>query len=145
LYKPRVSDSPRPPLLKRLTSSWALRSVALGGVSTAVDLSVGATLRHFGLATHLAAMCGTSLGAIFTYVSNRKLAFKDHQQGVVRSAVKFIVMTITLSTIHGQITAWLCDTRGLPYPVAKMSADLLVFTFNQPLLLRYFVFPKAKP
>jgi putative flippase GtrA len=140
------SPGEQPTLLQRLLGSWATRTLAFGALATLLDLALGSTLRHFGLATHLAAMCGTTLGAVFGFFTNRAYAFRDHEQSLARSAAKYAVMSLTLSTVHGQVTEWLCDGQGAPYVLAKIGADLLVFTVNQPPLLRYFVFPKkAQP
>lgn len=134
--------STRASFFQRLSQWWAARTLALGVVATALDLGLGMTLRAFGVPTRTAAMSGTTLGATFNFFANRSLAFRDHQQPFVRSVIKYVVMAVTLSAIHGQVTTWLCDGKSLPYPLAKVLADVLVITLNQPLLLRYFVFPR---
>jgi putative flippase GtrA len=137
--------SAHPALLQRLLGSWATRSLALGAVATVLDLSLGTSLRWLGVRTDLAAMSGTTLGAVFAFFANRSFAFRDHHQPMAKAALKFVLVSATLILIHGQVVKLLCDGQGLPYPLAKVLADVLVITFNHPLLLRYFVFPKAKP
>lgn len=131
-------------LLERLTKWWAFRSLAVGAVSVALDVSLGLTVLAAGGPTRLAAMCGTTVGSTWTYFANRHFAFKDHQEPVARSGLKFVLVQAVLNTAHGQVVVWLRDGFGVPYVAAKLMADVLVVTFPQLWLMRNVVFPKQK-
>lgn len=128
--------------LRRLSRWWAARSLAIGAVSTTLDLATGGLVLWLGGPTRAAAMLGNAVGTTWTYFANRHLAFKDHQAPLVGSAWKFALMQLGLGVIHGQVVVWLRDGAGLPYVLAKMTADLLVVTFPQLWLMRYVVFPR---
>jgi putative flippase GtrA len=89
-------------------------------------------------------MTGTTVGSIFTYFSNRYFAFGDSAAPLVRSGSKFVLMTIIINTVHGQVVVWLRDDFGFPYPLAKIIADLLVATIPQLIFMRFVVFPKDR-
>lgn len=131
--------------IERLTKWWAFRSLAVGAVSVALDVSTGLTVLSLGGPTRLAAMCGTTVGSTWTYFANRHFAFKDHQEPVARSGLKFVLVQAALNTAHGQVVVWLRDGFGVPYVAAKLMADVLVVTFPQLWLMRNVVFPKKKP
>lgn len=131
-------------LLHRLSRFWAARSLAIGALSVSLDLSLGGLVLWLGGPTRAAAMAGTALGSTFTYFANRYFAFRDSQEPVSKSGLKFIAMQATMSVIHGQVVVWFRDGLGLPYVPAKMAADLLVVTFPQLLIMRHVVFPKKK-
>jgi putative flippase GtrA len=98
------------------------------------------------LPTRAAAMTGTVLGAVFTFVANQRFAFKDSGSHLTlsRSMVRFAAATLFASVVHGQLVVWLRDTFGVPFVPSKIVSDVLVFTLGQLVLLRYVVFPKAK-
>lgn len=140
----------KPNWFQRLRDSWASRSLLIGAVATAVDLALGTTLIlllphavHGIEKSRIAAMVGTLVGSTVSYFLNRRFAFKD-QQHVAKSAWKFVVTTLVLSVVHGQAMVWLRDHAGVPYVPAKVLADLVVFTFTQLVVLRFFVFPQQK-
>ena len=64
---------------------------------------------------------------------------------LTKPALKFVLATSASMLIHGQLVVLLRDHAGVPFVVAKMIADIGVFSVGQLLLLRYLVFPKAKP
>jgi putative flippase GtrA len=121
---------------------WASRTLMIGAVSTALDLSTGGLVLWLGGTTRMAAMAGTTVGSTFSYFANRHFAFKDHEEPVAKSGLKYFVMQAVLGTLHGQAVVLLRDTFGLNYVVAKMSADMMVITGPQMFLMRYFIFPK---
>jgi len=131
-------------LSERIWKFWAARSLMIGAVSTTLDICAGGLVLLLGGPTRAAAMTGTTLGSTFSYFANRHFAFKDHQEPVAKSGLKFILMQTVLGLAHGQVTVWLRDDLGLPYLIAKMSADLLVVTFPQLWLMRNFIFPVHK-
>ncbi len=131
-------------LLQRLKDSWAVRSMMVGAVSTVLDLGLGATLLAGGAPTRAAAMAGTLLGATFSYFANKRFSFKDSHLKGQSSALRYALVTLLSSTVHGQLVVWFTGL-GLPYVPAKFAADFLVFNLGQLLLLRYVVFPKDRP
>ncbi len=131
-------------MLRRLSSWWATRSLLIGAVSVGLDLATGGTILWFGGPTRLAAMGGTTVGSTWTYFANRHLAFRDHEEPVARSGIKFFVMQAVMSVLHGQVVVWLRDGYGIPYVFAKLMADVMVVTVPQLLLMRYVIFPQKK-
>lgn len=88
-------------------------------------------------------MVGTLVGATWTYFANRAYAFTDGDQRLQRSALRFVLTTLALSAAHGQAVVLLRDRWGMPYVPAKIIADVVVLTFTQLVLYRFFVFPRA--
>lgn len=109
----------------------------------AIDLVVGVTaLEWLHASSRAAAMVGTLVGATWTYFANRGYAFTDGDRQLRRSAVRFVFTTIALSAAHGQAVVLLRDRWGVPYVPAKIVADVVVLTFTQLILYRFFVFPR---
>lgn len=131
-------------LSERIWKFWAARSLMIGAVSTALDLTTGGLVLLLGGPTRAAAMSGTTVGSTFSYFANRHFAFKDHKEPVAKSGLKFFLMQAVLGIMHGQVVVWLRDGLGVPYLIAKMCGDLLVVTGPQLLLMRYFIFPQQK-
>ena len=138
----------KPTLRERATQfihSWAAKSLMVGVVATAIDLTIGMSMNSlFHVDTRPSAMTGSIVGATFTYFANRYFAFKEKNPKLASSMVKFIVVTVLSSVVHGQLVVWLHDTLGWPFAVSKMLADVAIFTFAQLFVFRYIVFPKAK-
>lgn len=129
-------------LIERAWEQWATRSLAVGAVSTVLDLGLGGLLLWLGAPTRAAAMAGTLFGSVFSYFLNRAIAFRD-QGPKSRSLPRFAAVTVLASSIHGQFVVWF-RSLGLPYIAAKMAADVIVYSVGQLLLLRYVVFPKER-
>ena len=135
---------PLPSRLKTLVDSWATRSLMVGAVATGIDLAVGGLIITFWPdQSRAAAMIGTLFGATFAYFANRRFAFRD-QSKVQTSAWRYVLSTAALSTVHGQVMVIFRDHFHIPYALAKVSADVLVFTFTQLIIFRFFVFAKGK-
>ncbi len=133
-------------LVQRLWKSWATRSLAIGAGATVIDIGVGLLcVTGLGLATRIGAMLGVAVGATFCFFMNRYFAFREHNPQLASPAAKFIVATAASMVIHGQFVVMLRDHFGVPFVVSKMIADVGVFSLGQLLVLRYLVFPKAKP
>ncbi len=127
--------------LQRIYRFWLSRSLMIGAVSTTLDLSTGVLLLWLGASTRIAAMAGTTVGSTFSYFANRHFAFRDHQEPVASSGLKYVLMQAVLGLAHGQVVVWLRDGLGVPYLVAKMIGDLLVVTGPQLYIMRHFIFP----
>jgi len=57
--------------------------------------------------------------------------------------VKFIISTLIAMSIHAPLVGILADWLDVPVVVAKLIADILVFSMGQLLVLRFLVFKKA--
>lgn len=126
-------------LLERVKNLWVTRSLVVGAVSTVLDLGLGGLLLWLGAPTRWAAMAGTLAGSVFSYFAQRAFAFRD-QEPMRRTLPRYALVAVTASTVHGQVVVWLSGW-GLPYVAAKLTADVLVYSVGQMLLLRYVVFP----
>ncbi|MHB8873096.1 MAG: GtrA family protein [Myxococcaceae bacterium] len=132
-------------LLRKLWSSWATRSLAVGAAATVLDIVVGLICLHLiQLPTRLSAMSGVAIGGAFTFFANRHFAFKEHNPKLAKPALKFILATGLGMLIHGQFVVLMRDGVGIPFVMAKVIADLGVFSVGQLLVLRYLVFPRSK-
>lgn len=115
-------------------------------MATVIDLlavfllySVGDYPRPF------ATSMGAVFGSIFTFFVNRHFAFRDHKPEVAPQAIKFVLTTAGAVLVHAGLV-WLLSVRhDVNLYVAKLVSDVAVFSVGQLFLLRYVVFPKAKP
>ncbi|MBI3180641.1 MAG: GtrA family protein [Myxococcales bacterium] len=108
-----------------------------------LDLAVGLVCLHVaGLGTRWGAMAGVAVGAAFTFFANRYFAFREHNPNLAKPALKFLLTTALAMLAHGQLVVFMRDGLGVPFLLAKLAADLCVFTFGQLLLLRFVVFPR---
>jgi len=131
-------------LLRWALGSWAIRSLAAGGVATFLDIAVllfCVKLLHFP--NPLGAALGVLVGSIFTFFANKHFAFKDRhpERG---QALRYAATTAVAMGVHALLIYVMANLWNIPVVVAKMAADLLVFSVGQLLLLRYVVFPKQK-
>jgi len=125
-------------------TSWATRSLALGGIATVLDIFVLLGCVSLGAPNPVAAMIGVSVGATFTFFANRHFAFRDHHPELAPQVLKFVGATAGAMGIHAALVHLLADTWSVPVVLAKMMADVAVFSVGQLLLLRYVVFPKKQ-
>lgn len=127
--------------------SWATRSLALGGIATVFDVcTLLLCVRAFHLPNPVGAMIGVTVGATFTFFANRHFAFKDHDPKLAPQAAKFILTTGAAMLVHATLVYMLADRLKVEVVLAKLIADVAVFSVGQLLMLRYVVFPKkAEP
>lgn len=130
-------------LVGRAQKRWALRSLAIGAISTAVDLAVLISLVRFA---HLdpvpAAASGVAVGATANFVLNRRLVFPDSQGPWGGQALRYTFATLAAMAVHATVVFFLADEWGLNYVAAKLIADVLVFAVGNLAILRLVVFPK---
>lgn len=132
-------------LLRRLFHSWATRSLAVGAAATLLDVLVLLVMvEGLGWSNPTAAMAGVTVGSCFTFFANRHFAFRDHVPELAPQAVRFAVATGLGMLAHAGVVHVFADQLGVPVVLAKLGADVCVFTFGQLLVLRYFIFPRAK-
>ena len=131
-------------LLQKIIRSWATRSLAVGAVATAVDVAIGSFLVFvLELPTALSAMIALVFGSTLNFLGQRRFAFNENK--VATPAARWALMTGGQMLVHGQLVHVFRDWWGVPYPLAKMGGDMLVFGLLQLVLLRLFVFPKRAP
>ena len=129
----------------KINSSWALKSLLIGLCCGVVDTTIGTSLVYFlDVPTRIAAMSALTVGTTLNFLAQRYFAFKEKDAKVAGPAMRWIIMTLCQTFLHGQIVVMMRDWWGVPYVPAKLTADLLVFTGLQLLLVRYVVFPKKK-
>lgn len=125
--------------------SWATRSLAMGGIATVLDIVILLVcVRVFWLPNPVGAMIGVTCGAIFTFFANRHFAFRDHHPDLAPQALRFVLATGAAMLIHGGLVWLLADRWGVPVVLAKLAADVAVFSVGQLLVLRYIVFPRKR-
>ncbi len=130
---------------QRAWSSWATRSLAIGGIATAIDVAVLLfCVNVLGTSNSIGAMAGVVPGATFTFFANRHFAFRDHDAKAAPQALKFFAATSISMLLHGLLVGVLADRLRVPVVLAKFASDLLIFSVGQLFVLRYLVFPKAK-
>jgi putative flippase GtrA len=129
--------------LGSVLNRWATRSLGVGAVAAACDWSTAGTLLFSHAPTRLATMAGATLGATVNYLGNRFFAFQDIDRHSNSSLWRYAAVIAVLIAIHGQAVVWLTEA-GLPFPGAKLAADVTIFNVGQLVLLRRFVFPPAK-
>ncbi|HZA13059.1 MAG TPA: GtrA family protein, partial [Myxococcaceae bacterium] len=89
-------------------------------------------------------MVGVLFGSTLTFFANRHFAFRDHNPNLAPQAAKFVLTTLAAMLVHAQVVYLFADRLDIPVVLAKLCADVIVFTVGHLLLLRYFVFPKKK-
>lgn len=133
-------------LVRRAWESWATRSLAVGAVATALDVLVLlACVKGLGLSNPAGAVVGVVVGGTFAFFANRYFAFRDRQPGMAKPAVRFVLATLVAIAVHAWMVGLLADRMGVPVVLAKLAADVAVFSVGQLLVLRYIVFPRAEP
>jgi putative flippase GtrA len=128
---------------RRAYDSWATRSLAVGAIATALDVLVLLfCVLRLRWSNPEGAAAGVAVGAAFTFFANRHFAFRDHHPQLVPQAVKFIAATGMAMVVHAGFVWCLADRLGIPVVIAKLVADVAVFSVGQLLILRYVVFPR---
>ncbi len=131
-------------LVQRLLRSWAARSLQVGAVATVVDICVLLVcVRLLKLPTPVGAAAGVAIGSTLAFFLNRTFAFRAQGTPVAGQAVKFVISTLIAMSIHAPLVGILADRLDVPVVVAKLIADVLVFSIGQLLALRFLVFRKA--
>jgi putative flippase GtrA len=140
----RMAHDARGPALPTPAVTWVSRSLAVGAVATAVDLVVLlAAVRWLRVSNPVGAMLGVAVGSTVAFLGNRSFAFRDSDGPWLPEALRFLAGTGVGMVVHGQLVRVLTD-QEMPLVLAKLTADVCVFTFGQLLLLRFFVFPARR-
>lgn len=132
-------------VVQRVMHSWAGRSLQIGAVATVVDIGVLLVcVRVLKLPTPVGAAAGVAIGSTLAFFLNRRFAFRAEGTPVAGQAVRFIISTLIAMSIHAPLVGILADRLGVPVVVAKLIADVLVFSIGQLLALRFVVFRKPR-
>ena len=131
-------------LLQRVLRSWAARSLQVGALTTVVDVCVLLVcVRLLHLPTPVGAAAGVAVGATLAFFLNRIFAFRAQGTPVAGQAVRFILSTLIAMAIHATLVGILADRFDVPVVMAKLIADVLVFSIGQLLVMRFLVFRKS--
>ena len=131
-------------LVQRVMQSWAARSLQVGALATVVDVCVLLFCKKvLKLPTPVGAAIGVAVGSTIAFFLNRSFAFRAQGTPVAGQAVKFIISTLIAMSIHAPLVGILADWLDVNVVVAKLIADVLVFSIGQLLALRFLVFRKA--
>ena len=131
-------------VVDRVLRSWAARSLQVGALATVVDICVLLVCKKvLKLPTPVGAAVGVAFGSTLAFFLNRSFAFRAQGTPVTGQAVKFIISTLIAMSIHAPLVGILADWLDVPVVVAKLIADVLVFSIGQLLVLRFLVFRKS--
>jgi putative flippase GtrA len=131
-------------VVQRLMQSWAARSLQVGALATVVDICVLLVcVRLLRLPTPVGAAIGVAIGSTLAFFLNRSFAFRAQGTPVTGQAVRYIISTLIAMSIHAPLVGILADWLDVPVVVAKLIADVFVFSIGQLLALRFLVFRKA--
>jgi len=131
-------------VVRQVLASWAARSLQVGAVATLVDICVLLVcVRALKLPTPVGAAAGVAIGSTLAFFLNRIFAFRAQGTPVAGQAVRYIVSTVIAMAIHASLVGVLADRLDVPVVVAKLIADVLVFSIGQLLVLRFLVFRKS--
>lgn len=131
--------------IARMSKYWAVRSLAVGAVSSTCDYSAlltSAKVLHWP--SPICAMLGVALGATVGFLLNRTVAFKDSQGSFAGAALRYAAAISILMMIHATVVGLLTDRAKWPILAAKLLGDVTILAGGQLLLLRYIVFPRNK-
>lgn len=131
-------------LVQRVMDSWAARSLQVGALATVVDVCVLLVCKKvLKLPTPVGAAIGVAIGSTIAFFLNRRWAFRAQGTPVAGQAVKFLISTLIAMSIHAPLVGILADWLDVPVVVAKLIADVLVFSIGQLLAMRFLIFRKS--
>jgi len=128
-------------IVQRVMQSWAARSLQVGALATVVDICVLLVCKKvLKLPTPVGAAIGVAVGSTIAFFLNRSFAFRAQGTPVAGQAVKYIISTLIAMSIHAPLVGILADWLDVPVVVAKLIADVLVFSIGQLLAMRFLIF-----
>jgi len=131
-------------LVQRGMRSWAARSLQVGALATVVDVCVLVVCKKvLKLPPPVAAAIGVAIGSTIAFFLNRSFAFRAQGTPVTGQAVKFIISTLIAMSIHAPLVGILADWLDIQVVIAKLLADVLVFSIGQLLAMRFLIFRKS--
>ena len=131
-------------VVQKVMASWAARSLQVGALATVVDVCVLLVCKKvLNIPTPVAAAIGVAIGSTLAFFLNRAWAFRAQGTPVTGQAVKYIISTLIAMSIHAPLVGILADWLDVPVVVAKLAADVLVFSVGQLLAMRFLIFRKS--
>src|SRR4029079_7405310 len=94
------------------------------------------------LPTPVGAAIGACIGSTLAFFLTRSFAFRAQGTPVAGQAVKFIISTLIAMSIHAPLVGILADWLDIQVVIAKLLADVLVFSIGQLLAMRFLIFPR---
>ena len=133
-------------LVQRVMRSWAARSLQVGALATVLDVCVLLVCKKvLKLPTPVGAAAGVAIGSTLAFFLNRSFAFRAQGTPVAGQAVKFLISTLIAMSIHAPLVGILADWLDVQVVLAKLMADVLVFSIGQLLAMRFLIFRKETP
>src|SRR5215470_3112790 len=100
----RMAHDAQAPERPMPTVTWVSRSLAVGAVSTAVDVTVLlAAVRWLHVSNPVGAMLGVAVGSTVAFLGNRSYAFRDSVGAWAPEALRFLLGTGVGMVVHGQL------------------------------------------
>jgi putative flippase GtrA len=131
-------------LVQRVLASWAARSLQVGALATVLDICVLLVCKKvLKLPTPVGAAIGVAVGSTLAFFLNRRWAFRAQGTPLTGQAVKYVISTLIAMSIHAPLVGILADWLDVPVVVAKLIADVLVFSVGQLLAMRFVIFRKS--
>ena len=101
---------------------------SVGGLTaTGVDVLVLALLAERGWPIGLAAFFGAVSGALFCFVINKYVAFRDLRPIGLKQLTTFAIVSLTTAVLMAGAMFLVCDLGHLPYLVGKIICAGVVF------------------
>src|SRR5262245_51008663 len=98
--------SPMRGLLTRLTRFWAVRSLAVGGVATVLDLAIVVSgVELLALPRVPCVVAGVAVGGSVSFLLNKYFAFNDRGRPVGFQAFKYAALMVAEIGIHTVLVA----------------------------------------
>jgi putative flippase GtrA len=130
----------------RVREAWPVRTLAAGAISVAADYAILIILVELGhLAPITASILGVLVGGVVDFVLNKYAAFRNRDPRVGRQAAIFAAYTGVALLIYSPCFYLLTRALHVPYVLAKMAIDVLVFGIGGFLTNRFLVFPAQTP
>jgi putative flippase GtrA len=131
-------------LVQRVMRSWAARSLQVGALATVLDVCVLLVCKKIlKLPTPVGAAIGVAIGSTLAFFLNRSFAFRAQGTPVTGQAVKFLISTLIAMSIHAPLVGILADWLDIQVVLAKLIADVFVFSIGQLLAMRFLIFRKS--
>ena len=120
-----------------------VKSVLAGGVATLLDLSVLTLLvEGFGLTPSRANVPALLAGALVQFVGSRRFVFRATEGAVSRQLAGFAAVEAGTFALNAALFHLAVTRTPLPYPVARLACQFLVYAgFSYPLWTRVFSVP----
>jgi putative flippase GtrA len=125
-------------------ASWAARSLQVGALATVVDVCVLLVCKKvLKLPTPVGAGDRSGHRLDDRLLPQPQMGLPRARDPVAGQAVKFLISTLIAMSIHAPLVGILADWLDVPVVVAKLIADVLVFSVGQLLAMRFLIFRKS--